>query len=1525
MIPFLLILLLFHLGTLETSAEDMVTSDIFTAQLSSGVSLSQEGILSHTLYPLQDETAIETLTITFHENLEQPSSLLIAIPSGMSFVGEIVYSDSFIDRGFLPTHTYSIYDSDTSTEGIQQDTGTYINENAGQYFISLPALVSGDQIQIQINYDRQIWSHKSNSPITNSTALTVTHSYSDHSIRKFIEDIYVSASHVNGGFFFYFPPKTEGGTETVGLDQAATFPIALLAPYRGVNNMTFHVKQAIFTIQRPYTGSGSSRVYGDYVSGSAGELENDNVSVEVTETQLIITITDYVHEVGDRLGIQFTFPSSKFSSGQTISLNATASLIPYIGTSNIPTQGATGTLSVRVANENINLSLYALNQSRYTKAHQQGDGIELLGIMGFQNLGGSSALNSEIIYHFDTGTSAGTRNKLDVTNVNLPFPSDQADAVPSIAITFIDAYGEQAFTRSIENLSLASNSEKTGSYLALSKDFAHLTNYPILEGTYLEDVEYFIKKIQYTIPTIPALAILGSVDTNAVGGIYGYAIAPNGSTGNTTATSSLSINPSNTDTSLNSNYAFYIQAASSTWKIPILISSIETNKQTTDSIASVSNIVPGESISVFVELGLHDYPYTNSTNVPNPILYIIEPAGFSITELSTYFSVNDTKEPLSYTPNYVKTLSDGSKVYAIKLDTGYSLFSTKYLQTIPSSVSRLSPYRIPTIELTFVPDLQLENSFINLNDLFFVVDESIAANGFGSYDSYEHADEHDIDPTHSVLAKAKDSDIVNIVPNPSVLSLIASINEIGKTRTIVSNEGLETRDNYFDYLLEISNKSDTPILLENSIIYVPIPSDLSLEGAAYFANNSDFMHIYYSTTITENTLIDSTDWHANLADYSSVSMIKLERNPAYTNLPSLAQVTLVIPMVYGHEISQSEAGTSLSISAFEWKKSSSDTDFEDALMTRINSVTIEKHYVLRLHSSVTASNVEDSLSEIQLTLPSLTQEMNFYLSQVSTTNLDLYPPNIMVGSAPSVEEADRSFGLAISLSDSPFMSLTSFENEAIFIGNTLANNENTIDIKLSHYDNYFDETTHRSVVFTLSNQEGVHIYLTIEIHREVSTTTNASMGIIGGAYYSQIVTNSDLTLTQDSTFTAQYIYENPSWQTQFYLMSLSLDSANFPLGTKITLIHTPKNASHESLVDTPSYLYYEVEDTLGTIDIYDFKDMKYGTLITQSLPIPTGTSYHVFQVVVDFSEVDTAFLLPVSHYQLGLNLGSTDGILYVPFSISAHREINLTSQVMEATANLFTVESTIDLSNITGYDAKYLDHFAAIKISFVDSDGNYLSPPNGGFIVINGTSYPAAGEYYFINTLGSLTDMTVRYRLDFPMEALDVSLGELHVKTELYSSTQREHALTYPIASTTNAFVPTKTLNLAANLSLETSLLPVTDAISLPINLVYNRDAATHTMILQLYQKTISGVYEPVPTGAITHLSSAPFNYVLLGNGKIVKYSNDYARSSLVEDRFTLHLDPKLYQGEPLTFRLVLTSSNPDMDFEEIENFIILK
>ncbi len=1520
----LLIFVLFINSSLIVfSNEDSLQStntplDIYTAILSSGMELTSEENLSHTLYPGSDETATETLTITFTQNLERPSTLTISVPAGMRFVGDVVYSDSFIDRGTKPSHNFSVYDENIELEGYQQGTGSYINENAGTYTINLPALVNLDSIKINIDYDRQIWSHRGNTKITNITALSVSHIIGDEYITKNIENIYVSSSHISSSFFLYFPPKSENGTETVGLNNSANFPAALLPPYRGVNNMILYLKQAVFTFNRPSYGSGSSIVYADYVAGSMGEFENEKITIEETASQVIITIEDFVHNVGDRLPIEFYFSSEKFSVGQILNVNASVVLTPYIGNTNLPTQGSTGTKSVTIASTNVNLTIFTLDNSFNTKAYQEGDAIELLGIMGIENKGGSDATNLDVSYLFDINTSAGARNKLDVVCVNIPFPSYNYPHQPIIEITFADEYGENVFTRVIQNKTNEYDDNSVASYINLDNNLAYDNSYHISSGNYNETNIYYIKEIHYTIPLVKALSVVGSTDSGAIGGIYGYAI----SSSNTSAQSRLLMNVSDSS-SLMFTRNFNIKADSSLWRIPILINHISTDKQIPDEDEYIADIVVGEKITTRAFIGMHDYPYTNSTNSPNTILYVFEPNGFKITNINAYKNIT-TLESIPFTQTLVKNFEDGTKVYKIALDTNIGLFSTQYFDKIINNQNRLLPYDLPFVEVEFLPDVILENTSINLNELFFVVDENIAISGNGAYLQYLYSDEYNIDENWGTLAGAKTPSIVNINASTG-LTANASIDTDFNTSKIISNESSLNNEDTFDYILKIINETEENILLENNNIYLPIPEELDLINAPIFTSNEELVEVYYSSTANIDSIFETSDWSKTIDDFKNVTMIKITQNPDYSIIPSLEQIIIRFPLKYNQEITANNAGETLEIVSYVFQKETDSQTFEDAYSFNSNTVLLEKNYILRFFETIVADIENPNLSNIDINIPSFNQDVSFYLSDIDLYNVILENPNTISGNASSVEKADTTYGIGINLNDSAedTILLNSFA-EPIFLSSVVSEEEINLNVQLYYFNNFFDESTKREVNLTLTNQEGLNIFIKLKINRVVSNLAPAENGVIGGMYYSKISTNDILSITQNSNFTAQFVYTDSNSNNNLSHTSIQLENSSFPIGTKIKIVYTPEYITNDNIQNKHTYLYYEVDSLIDQIPFSDFKDMKTGTPYSDSIPEFAFTSQNLFQVVIDFRNVRPENFLEPSEYNLVLSPSGTAPSISVPFIITSATNLSFNSTVIQSSNDIFTLQSSISLSDNESYDAKYLNSFAGIKISFVNEDLEIIPPPQGGFIVINDVKYPAAGDDYFINTLGQLKNLTADYSLEFPLNQLSFDDSSVSVITELFISPTRENALTDYLTYDINIFNLINSPDISADLILENPTINYSSSIYLPVTLLMNSNAATSTMVLTLYQKTDTGVYEIANANVVKRLVDAPLNYSLLANGKIIKYSNEYAKSELVEDNFLIELDPSYIQNKTTTFRLILSSQSINSGFEENENFIIL-
>ncbi len=1500
---------------------------IFDASLSSGTMLETSGV-SHTLVPTSDtdEDVTEKLTITFTEDLANPSTLTIAVPSGLEFVGEIQYSDSFIDRGAVPDDFFTTYDNDPSIDGIQQDTGTYINENAGTYTVLLQSVSKGDTIEISFNMDFTMWSRRAGSVVApGKTPLAVNHIVGDDTYIKKIDTMNASNEHISGYIEMYIPPASEGGIEKVPLDGTSSINLIIASTYLGQAQLDFALKELQITMTKPNLNGN----YASYVTGSLGENENDSMIVEETNTQLIITISNYRY-VANLLKPEFFFSDENFNVNNTLSLNAKVSGTPYFGTQAYPASSSARSDTVQVVGNSPNIGIVGVptpNNTKDAKATQPGDSMELLSIMGISNTGAGDVDELELSYDLDRNTAAGTRNKLDVVAINLPYPARYVDSPPEITITFQDEYGQNKITKSFTDKSNSMNGDSALSYITIDNSMVYQgeTDPEILNRV------YYIEQVTYTIPRVDGLEILGSTSNGLIGGIFGYA----NSTTNTTASIRLSfgaptISGSGNFFTKNVN----IIASSGSWRTPYLISSITTDKQTEDETNSTSNIIAGETVTIDATLGVHEYPYTNSTNVPNPIVYIVEPDGFNIKaddasnkQINVYKTVDGQKVEMDYTIDENVLEIDGlGKVYKVIINEGFGLFSVDYFTNYQGT---FTPTSKPTVEVQYVADSSLTNSSINVDDLFFFVDENIqnANPSAGAIARYLVDDVYNLDATHIRLSAANETDILNIIINKNDIVAQANINESGTTQHDISNDTMENPNvNNFNYLLTIDNRSEDIYPIDGSIFYFPMIQDTQLTGEVKLSGASDYFTVYYSTTATESTMVRATDWSTTVDDYSLVTAIKITGNMDYTFIPGYSRTIFTIPITYTGNISITDGGENVSIETFEWERYIDGVENTENVLKEINAVTLNKKYISREEVTIVANPQDGQTKNVTVSLEDIPFITQLYVQDISPYNVNLLPYSDVSGSADTVELADENFGMRARVGTASIFDLSQPTDINTSIG-TLYGGYDTLYIDLAYYDNFFDENTSRYVDLVFTNKAGVEYHIRINIEREPYIEGSYTNGIIGGKYYTPIQTNDSLMLTQDSAFTTQYVVPQSGTQSTMSFSSLALQNGVFPAGATITVVHTPVDSAGNALA-TPLYLYREVTSSTNTLYISgtSFKNNNTNGSFMGRFPNPTGTTHHVVQVVVDFGQVKDTDYLDVGEKALKLSPSGTATPLEIPFTITPAREISITTDVVEANANLFTLETTVDAGVVEGYDYKYLNKYAAIKISAVDLSGEPISPPNGSYITIDGIDYPGAGETYFINTIGRLSSNTYTYTFIMPLAKLDFPPGfEMTVQTDLYISNVREHGLTTQVASTKKSFAPDQTQDTSLDIEVTTPVISSTgDSYKVPLEIRYSEGLANSVLNIELYRKNENDVYELVSSDVISAIENSPGYYFLLSSGKIIKYAGGTFDGGIATDQIVLDIPSDIVGDVPQTYRILIKSSSTLNSSTDFENFILL-
>ncbi len=1479
------------------------TPGMYEASLSKGYVLGSEENSSYTLIPDASESAAEVLTITFQQDLASPSVLEIRVPAGMSFVGEMQFSDSFLQRGTQPHATFTVFDTHEEP-GIQQGTGTYINESAGSYLLRLPPLLKNDTIRIQIDYDRRIWGRQSGVEICDTTALLVNHIVDDVSDIRKIENMFVDASAMTRKFSLYFPPSTEGGTSSVPLGGEAGFPIAIITPFPGSLYTSMAFERLVITFEKPKANN--ANVYADYIDGSLNEFIYDNVDVQENESQVILTITDFV-ESSFRFTGKFLFDQEAFATASSVSVNASIRLYPYIG-EELLTSASIGTKTASVVSSEGRIELVVFNNAANNKSNAQADGMDLLGIMGIKNAGGSSVNNVVLEYLFDTTTPAGSANKAYVETVKIPYPSQLAQEPPVIDITFVDAQGEQGFTLRVDALK---NAEDASGFLDfISVDTFLINEYDsIVEGVYDESVEYYIKKIRYTISRIEGLELLGSPSYGMPGSVYGY-------TGSATSNNTLKVFDAEGNLVSTSSETFINVSSSS---IPYLIESITTNKQEEDVVNAVSNIVVSESVEIKAILGVHDYPYTASTIVNKPIVYFIKPTGYSF-DVTKDVVVNKRKEEgeesVLYEYKLMKTLPDGSEIYKFTLSQGYSLFDVTYLR---ENTLKYRPNRSISIQFRITPGLEVENSSLQLEQLIFMEDENslIYTGAGGSYEVFRKTDVYDLSVNSNYLAGASSSDVLNVVSSESDLIAEASIDVEGIFSKTISNLASVDEVEDFTYLLQIKNESEQRVSTEQSVFYLEIDDYFYLMNAIGNKQEQTYYEVYYSTTATMESVLTCNDWLESVEDYSNVSAIKIQGNLDYDYIPAFDWTMFEMKMALRNEITVDTAGEIIRLQAMEWEKYIGEDVNVDNVLKSVNEVSVDTKYVIAKNTEIFADVTGENEAMTQLELEELTSDLDMYIIDVQAYNVTLQNFGSVQGEADSVEYADANYAVEMQVNESNKVDLSQFSQEPIFLGQ-ISKEQNTVRFDLAYYSNLFDTSTSRYILITLADLKGREVEVRLDIERKVDAQARIEEGIIGGRYYSAIQTNDSLTITQDSAFTAQYILYRSLDNLQIKLVQGEEELA-FPKGTRITFVHTGMGGTSGVLQPTTRYYYSVLGDE--ALFLSNFREMDTTEIFDSDIESVVGVWKHEIQVVVDFTQVKASDLLAVGEYSLDIQSNATEGSQ--PFLVSSARETQITSSVVHQASTHAIVNSVVQTSEVVGFDYKHINQYAAIRLMVSDENGNIFDIPQGSYVVINGVAYPAAGEKYFIHTLGKLSSGNYTYMFVFPMDEINVGEIDVFVQTDLFISEERLYGLSNLIASDTDAFVSNPPSDLAIDVAIEQPLIQYAGEYKVPLTLKYNEYASNVSLKIKLYEKKDNGVYELVPPGTITSLNEAPSYYGLLSNSEVVKYQGGEIVAGEGEDVFELTLNVPPMESAKV-YRIVVTSASGAREVSDIQNFILL-
>lgn len=721
----------------NTGSMNAILYDLGSSQ-SSGTELTQNGTEATPWDYYNGARLLEIKLASMPRDREK--IVTITVPAGM-YIVENSWTQPNID---VQDVTFQTLDNNPSQSGFQQGTGTYANKQTGTLTYVLPAYARSATIQCMVMFDFVIWDKCKADINTGTTAMTtdppITVTYNNE-ITKKINKV-TSATNINKGadtgYSLYLSSQTPSCYKDVEFtpwssnfflarDQSALrhyFKSLDVVIYAESNSS----KQRLRIVKANEPSANTAQPH-TVNTNNEGEYKNDEGKYEYHIHWDDFYINSTLHMARPTFIIDSGSEDNPITwvDNETITIYAQATIVTMSGQKRVFNR--TTTTSLKSKDLNVNDFVYngygaSVPQAiYYTEPYH----CDVLGYFTAYNKGFADIDNLRFTYAYDTNTASGFEPLLKVMGARVVVPHNQT---VDLHITLVDIDGN---FHEVEK----TNVTNTGSNLY----GVFINPMLIASENKLPENQYFLKKIQYTVSSIPGGTTIqnyyssgGSKSASSAGTFVGRAEG----TGYSTLTVEYKNKTTNNMELVNS--------------VVTAKTSITSTPSFSGYIASVNtplgnSITAGESFQLNIQPAVVSYPYTNSQVFKRPILYIILPEGVNITE---DIQVSDTQTGAALdTKPIVKRIKSMEKngvlshVYSISFDKDTYL-SGCYVSPTGKSVSN-GPSYAKWIRLILSTDPAMETASINIKESLYFKDQAGHISISGAYGQYQQLDIYDVD------------------------------------------------------------------------------------------------------------------------------------------------------------------------------------------------------------------------------------------------------------------------------------------------------------------------------------------------------------------------------------------------------------------------------------------------------------------------------------------------------------------------------------------------------------------------------------------------------------------------------------------------------------------------------------------------------------------------------------------------------------------------------------------------------------
>lgn len=662
----------------------------------------------------------------------QEKTVTVFVPEGM----KIVNNSWTQPNSYITNVTFVPLDRDLSQAGIQQNSGSYTNGEAGTLYITLDAYATQTTIQMLVNVDTNLWSKRATSnSVAKESPIVVT--LGNGTLVKSIDNVSMSAGLAGNKEGFGTGVYLKSDLIYEGEEQSP-FNYWQLTKHEETANAYWTDLEVKITTQSSLSNQSAkivSTATNPWPNKVVEDLSTDYVFhkkyKDIYTSSLSMPTLKYLCETGkgwqkdEKLSIKYEVTVTYYN-GETKT---------YTHTSNVTVK------PLQTEVDLTQLSMSVGSQTIPTIDYYAGAADDVVDHVGYTSLTYSGYLdvpNVGFKYEYDITSTGAPIVQVSAARVVLP-GGQQTTA----KVTVIDASGNQ---KGPYTITIKGSSNSAGAYVKAMN---------VIPASDQDGKQWYLKSIEYTVPKIT-----GSKTTKT---LY-HASQSNKSRDSAGMIAGRALGAGSHRVSMSYNGTVF-----STKTVNTSVNATPTYSAYVASIGTPlgSTITAGNNFQLDVKVSACSYPYARTSNLVDPVIWVVLPEDVSIIGAQvtdTNGTVLDENPQVTRLKSFTK--DDGTIAYVYKVNMQSPQLMSTFIAG-PTGITNRNATLI--FKVLCETDAAMRSVTTMLRDMVWFSDSHGVTALSGSYSGYGAADKYDVN------GNGKTTDQLSVTNNSASTLVIQGI------------------------------------------------------------------------------------------------------------------------------------------------------------------------------------------------------------------------------------------------------------------------------------------------------------------------------------------------------------------------------------------------------------------------------------------------------------------------------------------------------------------------------------------------------------------------------------------------------------------------------------------------------------------------------------------------------------------------------------------------------------------------------